>query len=450
MNRWRFKSRNVGQCSRRQFIVAVGGAAAIGLSRRSFGQVLSAPINAFEVCVDDFLYPPNDTVAAQRVGNESLRIAFERNRDNEKSHQAMQAVMAQRAQDPNVAGSISAIPTPQRMAIYSSKKWEKNAQLRVRFVQRPSLIIENRLTGFAKQWEQLCSVRLLFTQQSDAEIKIAFANKGSSSLIGTDALLTRSQPNRATMNFGWLTDTLDDARFRAVVLHEFGHALGAIHEHNHPNADVPWNTAAVFEYYRRTQGWDDATIQENVLKRYNRLQINDEDRGEYDRKSIMHYPVDPKLLTNPNDPTVQIGFNSELSDNDKAFIARVYGPPPNGPITPVTQPPLVTGTGTLSVGGPEVTGTISAPGKVDAYGLTVASGDAGFINIVSSGNTRLQLTLLDGNQVVLETSGNDNTIDYFNARIVRQLSPGPYSVRVSHRSPNGIGKSYGIRVLRRL
>lgn len=33
------------------------------------------------------------------------------------------------------------------------------------------------------------------------------------------------------MHFGWLRDDTDDVEWRRVVVHEFGHALGAIHEH---------------------------------------------------------------------------------------------------------------------------------------------------------------------------------------------------------------------------
>jgi len=37
-----------------------------------------------------------------------------------------------------------------------------------------------------------------------------------------------------TMNYGWLKDDTDDVEYRRVVIHEFGHALGAIHEHQNP------------------------------------------------------------------------------------------------------------------------------------------------------------------------------------------------------------------------
>ena len=49
------------------------------------------------------------------------------------------------------------------------------------------------------------------------------------------------------MNFGWLTLNTDEREFRRAVLHEFGHVLGLVHEYQNPNADIPWNKAAVIK-----------------------------------------------------------------------------------------------------------------------------------------------------------------------------------------------------------
>ena len=55
---------------------------------------------------------------------------------------------------------------------------------------------------------------------------------GSWSRIGTDA--TKVPLMSCTMNLGFVD--------RATVLHEFGHALGLIHEHQSPfNDDFRWN-----------------------------------------------------------------------------------------------------------------------------------------------------------------------------------------------------------------
>ena len=77
-----------------------------------------------------------------------------------------------------------------------------------------------------------------------AEIRITFDPGNSWSTVGRDALLVPA--GSPTINFGWFADVVTDKlvsrvtdqEIRRTVLHEFGHALGFIHEHQSPAAGI--------------------------------------------------------------------------------------------------------------------------------------------------------------------------------------------------------------------
>ena len=119
---------------------------------------------------------------------------------------------------------------------------------------------------------------------------------------------------------GWNDDFMVNqiTRVRRTVLHEFGHALGLVHEHQSPGAAIPWDEPKVIAWYQATQGWDEAETRQQVLDRY-----NDEPwiaYTEHDPDSIMQYPVERELT----DGNFFIPWNDDLSDTDKAAIGLLY------------------------------------------------------------------------------------------------------------------------------
>jgi serralysin len=108
------------------------------------------------------------------------------------------------------------------------KFWDSGQTLHIRFLSGDP-IVQRKVKAWAGEYlyEAGANLRFNFISEGDADIRIDFQMNGSWSYIGTDAKYIPQ--NQATMNYGWLQADTDDDEYY-IVLHEFGHVLGLIHE----------------------------------------------------------------------------------------------------------------------------------------------------------------------------------------------------------------------------
>ncbi|KAF9461779.1 hypothetical protein BDZ94DRAFT_1167154, partial [Collybia nuda] len=121
----------------------------------------------------------------------------------------------------------------------------------------------------------------------NATLRIAFdPTKGSWSYVGNAARdCDRSAP---TMNLGWISDTDTLMRHeRGVILHQFGHVLGLMHEHEHPTRSGVrrLREAEILQYYKQTQGLDEITVRRQILDVYSERSVSS--YSQHDPTSIM-------------------------------------------------------------------------------------------------------------------------------------------------------------------
>lgn len=232
-------------------------------------------------------------------------------------------------------------PTPAYSAHYAAMekqtKWSDAVrELEVCFLEPFDPVVAQRVKEVIEGpwgWNRVSGMQFVFKQDPMADIRISFERgTGSWSFVGTDCL--RVAADRPTMNFGWLRADTNLVEFHRVVLHEFGHALGLLHEHQSPYMDIPWDYDKVYAYYLKTNGWNKELVDHNVLRRYDKDAV---DATEGDPKSIMCYLIDPLFLT---DPMLNIGGNTELSLLDKQKMREMYGDPP---VLPTFFPVLANG-----------------------------------------------------------------------------------------------------------
>lgn len=207
-----------------------------------------------------------------------------------------------------------------RMAVINTKKWPAGTTLRCRFLDG-STKMRSKVKAVAMEWQKLANIKLKFVTRGAAEIRISFyADAGSWSAVGRDCLNTSYFPlHQPTMNYGWLRDDTDDQEYHRVVTHEFGHALGCIHEHQQPKFDRKWDVAKVMKYFSGPPNyWDADAIKSNVLEKYSPKGIS---ATQFDPKSIMLYAFDGALFADGKGPTNE---NTVVSDLDVTMIKKMY------------------------------------------------------------------------------------------------------------------------------
>ena len=221
-------------------------------------------------------------------------------------------------------------------AFYKNKLWAPQSEIFIVFLDDGKNIPRNTVSGdvdplqtyfeknddisipeavkkiVVERIQPLVNLKFTFIEKSEIAdkknvVKISFDPDGGAwSLVGKDAINQKGP----TMNLGWFDVS--------TVLHEFGHVLGMIHEHQSPlGKPIDWNQKAVFKWARETQGWNQEETKKNILDKYDKTMINGSD---FDPLSVMLYFFPPKLTINHRG-TQQ---NLRLSADDVIWIEKTY------------------------------------------------------------------------------------------------------------------------------
>ncbi len=160
-----------------------------------------------------------------------------------------------------------------------------------------------------------------------SDMRISFARGGSWSFVGTDSL--KFAPGRASLNIDYALsgplDSYDLTKFKRLILHEFGHAIGFEHEHQSPearcDAEFDW------DYLYNNMGWGKQTVDRNMKALVAGPRAN-WITTPYDQTSIMHYALPEKFFKKGTQSQCFVPENNDLSKVDKELALKTYPPAP--------------------------------------------------------------------------------------------------------------------------
>src|SRR4051812_43913473 len=150
--------------------------------------------------------------------------------------------------------------------------WAGGTALTVRFLDgEPGL--HARVMAAASDWTEHANLTFTVVGDGPADIRVTFAGAGNWSAVGTLSRLQSMFPPGAPTMCLSEAPYATPARLARLARHEFGHAIGLVHEHSSPSAGIAWNRPAVLAALAGPPNfWSAADVAVNVFDRYEKTQ----------------------------------------------------------------------------------------------------------------------------------------------------------------------------------
>lgn len=202
----------------------------------------------------------------------------------------------------------------------SGKLWKNGSTINVTY-KDGTPEIQAEVERFAVEWTKYANLNFKFYKSvkdiprgQAADVIITFNTNVHTSAVGTDSKIISR--NDASMNLGILNDEHINTR-RSIVLHEFGHAIGLQHEHQHKDRTIQFDEAKSIEACKKHINFTEEMCRMFILQTFKEGDVY---FSKYDLLSIMHYSLHGDFFKTKMD----MKNNLSLSLTDKLEIAKMY------------------------------------------------------------------------------------------------------------------------------
>ena len=201
------------------------------------------------------------------------------------------------------------------------RRWPQNSTVTIGFIgttpDQEALIKK----GFS-EFTPYINLTFKYVAGADADIRVGHnetTGLNGSSYVGIDARKAPAGKPTFFINFNRTPEEIV-----ATTIHEGLHAIGVLHEHQHPDRTIKFDKAELLKGTKELKD-PEKTLKNNILDTVKR-QKNGPIFTEYDQKSIMHYPFTSTELKG----APEIKKNNKPSLGDVKLIGKnMYPLPPH-------------------------------------------------------------------------------------------------------------------------
>ncbi|WFU55715.1 M12 family metallopeptidase [Bradyrhizobium pachyrhizi] len=161
-----------------------------------------------------------------------------------------------------------------------------------------------------------------------SDIRVTFLQKGYWSYIGTDSLHAEVVKKGASLNIetnGLPFRSLNLPWIAEAITHEFGHALGLLHEHQSPASrcgdEFDWGK--ITNFAKDKWGWTAEEVRTNFAPYVDAPRLR---TTPYDKNSVMHYALADWMFKRGKKSRCYVSEPRRMSKTDRSTVVNAYPP----------------------------------------------------------------------------------------------------------------------------